>query len=263
MRKKENFFVAFFIVLILSLFIFGLSKTGILFPVTSITQKLFSPFQGLTYGVFNSFENFGTSGQVKKLEAENIDLASIISDEQRLKEENSALLDQFKTADVQTQSLLPAQIVGAPGFIPGFSVPETFIINKGTSDGVESGDTVVYKNNLVGRVSKVEGFLSQVSLVTNSSSSFTAKTSQGVLGVIKGQGGGQMILDNVLLSDNLSTKDLVLTNGDTNLSGGGFPPGLVVGKIVSVDKRPSDLFQRAMVTSFLDFSKLTTVFVIK
>jgi rod shape-determining protein MreC len=159
--------------------------------------------------------------------------------------------------------LLPANIVGAPSFIPGISTPETFIIDKGTSDGVKVGDAVVYKNNLLGKISKISDSLSEVTLVTNTSSSFTAKTSSSqALGVIKGQGGGQMILDNVLLSDNLKPSDLVLTNGDTNLSGKGYPPDLVVGKIVSVDKKASSLFQRAEVSSFIDFAKITTVFVI-
>jgi cell shape-determining protein MreC len=53
-----------------------------------------------------------------------------------------------------------------------------------------------------------------------------------------------------------------LTNGDITLSGSGFPPDLVVGKITSVEKKPSSLFQKAEVESFINFSKITAVFVI-
>ncbi len=265
MRKKENFLLTFFVFLLLSVFIFALSKTGVLNPAASVFQKIISPFQSITYRTFNSFEVFGTNGRVKKLQAENLDLTSKLSDQKKIESENSALSDQFQATFPKSSILLPADIVGAPGFIPGFSLPETVIINKGSNDGVKVGQAVVYKNNLVGKVTKANSFLSEVTLVTNANSSFTAKTSsnQQVLGVVKGQGGGQIILDNVLLSDNLNISDLVLTNGDINLNGEGYPPGLVVGEIVSVDKRPSALFQRAQVESFLDFSKLTTVFILK
>jgi rod shape-determining protein MreC len=159
--------------------------------------------------------------------------------------------------------LLPANIIGASGFIPGTSSPEAIILDKGREDGLRVGNAVLYKNNLLGKISRITDSLSEVILVTNTSSSFTAKTSaSGALGVIKGQGGKKMILDNVLLSDNLKSSDLVLTNGDTDLNGQGFPPGLVVGKIVAVDKKASSLSQRAEVESFIDFTNLTTVFVL-
>ena len=243
---------------------FGLSKTGILNPVTYALQKVTSPFQSIIYKTFTGFEFLGTSNRIKKLEAENLDLVSRLSDQKKMQNENSALSDQFQATFPKSSDLLPADVVGAPDFIPGFSLPETIIINRGTNDGAKVGQAVVFKNNLIGKITKANNFLSEVTLVTNSNSSFTAKTSSGgVLGVVKGQGGGQIILDNVLLSDDLKNSDLVLTNGDINTNGEGYPPGLVVGKIISVDKRPSALFQRAQLETFLDFSKLTTVFILK
>lgn len=265
MRKKENFFLAFFVFLFLSILVFGLSKTGILSPVTSVFQKVISPFSQSSYNLFNSFEFLGTNSKIKKLKNENLNLASKLSDQKKLERENMALSDQFQTNYPRSSSLLSANIVGAPGFIPGFSVPETLIIDRGTSDGVKLGDAVVFKNNLVGKITNINNYFSQVTLVTNTNSSFTTKTSSQnlVLGVVKGQGGGQILLDNVLLSDTINVGDLVMTNGDTNINGGGYPPDLVVGKVISVDKRPSELFQRAQVQSFLEFSKLTTVFIMK
>lgn len=263
MKRRENFFLAFFVFLLLSLLIFGLSKFGILSPISSITQKIMLPFQTVAYNTVNSATFFGSNAKLKRLENENIVLTSQLSEQKRIKDDNAALSDQFQTVSPKSNTLLPANIIGAPSFIPGVSAPETFIINRGTSDGATVGKAVIYKNNLVGKITKANDFLSEVTLVTNSSSSLTVKTSQSnALGVVKGQGAGQMILDNVLLSDALNSSDLVLTNGDTSLNGGGYPPDLVVGKIVSVDKKASSLFQSAEIESFLDFSKMTTVFVL-
>jgi rod shape-determining protein MreC len=263
MKRRENFFLAFFVFLALSFLVFGLSRVGILNPVGSVFQKIITPFQSTTYNIVNSVSILGTSARLKKLEAENLILTSMLSDQKKLERENSALSDQFQATSPNSNTLLPANIVGAPSFIPGISTPETFIIDKGTHDGVKIGEAAVYKNNLLGKITKSNDFLSEVTLVTNLSSSFTAKASSSEApGVIKGQGGGEMILDNVLLSDSLKPSDLVLTQGDTSLNGGGYPPDLVVGKIVSVDKKASSLFQRAEVSSFIDFSKITTVFII-
>lgn len=256
MKRKENFYLAFFVFLALSILIFGLSKAGILNPVSSVFQKITTPFQRVTYNFFNSAD-------LKKLENENLTLISMITDQKKLERENSALSDQFQESFPKSNSLLPAKIVGAPSFIPGVSLPEKFIIDKGKDNRVKVGQAVVYRNNLLGKITASNDSLSEVTLITNVSSSFTARISSSqALGVIKGQGKGQMILDNVLLSDNLKPSDLVLTNGDTNLDGTGFPPDLVIGKIVSVDKKVSSLFQRAEVSSFIDFSKIKTVYIL-
>ena len=263
MKRKENFLPVFFVFLVLSFLFLGLSKVGILNPVGSVFQKIASPFQNATYNFFNSVALFGESTKLKTLQSENLTLLSMLSDQKKLKDDNIALSDQFQTVFPKSNVLLPADIIGAPSFIPGISVPETFIINKGIRDGIKVGEAVVYKNNLLGKITKSNDSLSEVTLITNSSISFTAKTSSSqALGVIKGQGGGEMILDNVLLSDDLKPADLVLTNGDIGLNGSGYPADLVVGKILSVDKKASSLFQRAEVSSFIDFSKITTVFII-
>lgn len=263
MKRKENFLLTFVVFLALSFFVFGLSKVGILNPISSIVFRITVPIQSLTYNTFNSIRLLGANDKLKKLQTENLKLTSMLSDQKKLERENSALSDQFQVSFPKTTVLLPANIIGAPSFIPGVTSPETFIIDKGINDGVKQGQAVVYKNNLVGKITKINNTLSEVTLVTNASSSFTARVlPSGALGVIKGRGGGQIILDNVLLSDNLKLSDLVLTNGDVSLNGSGYPPDLVVGKIVSVDKKASSLFQRAEVSSFIDFSKITTVFIL-
>jgi cell shape-determining protein MreC len=82
------------------------------------------------------------------------------------------------------------------------------------------------------------------------------------LGVAKGQGGGGIILDDVVLSDTLQKGDLVLTKGDIDSHGIGIPPDLIVGEITSVSKFPSDLFQKASLKSKIDSSKLNKAFIV-
>ena len=71
-----------------------------------------------------------------------------------------------------------------------------------------------------------------------------------------------MTLDNVLLSENIKVGDIVTTKGDITLKRIGYPPDLIVGKIMSVDKNPSSLFQKARVESFVNLNKLYMVFIL-
>lgn len=261
--QKRNFVSYFLVFLILSLMIFGASKIGLLKPLESIGKVILSPFQALTYGAFLKITDFGSNSQVKALQLQNLELTKKLVDQSKLIADNRALRDQFQIQNPKSTNLIEADVIGAPAFIPGISVPETLILNRGASDGVKAGQAVVYQDNLIGKVAEVFAFSSSVILVNNTSVSFTAKSLETQSqGVVKGQGGGDMILDNVLLTDNLKKQDTVLTKGDVNAKGSGFPPDLVVGKIVSVSKNPSDLFQKADIKSLINFSKLTKVFVI-
>jgi rod shape-determining protein MreC len=150
-----------------------------------------------------------------------------------------------------------------PSFIPGFAMPENYIIHVGKMEKVYVNAPIIYKDNLVGRVTQIEDHFSKVLLVSNKSMSFSAKTSEtGANGIVRGTGNGNVIFDNVLLSDTLKVGDVVVTSGEVDINGKGFPPDLIVGKITSVEKNPSNLFQKASIAPLVDFRKLTNVFVL-
>ena len=200
--RKRNFVSYFLIFFTLSLIIFAGSRIGLLKPLESLGKGILSPFQALTYGSFSKITDLGSNSQIKVLKAQNLALTKKLIDQKKLIEDNKALRDQFQTQNPKSTNLIEADVIGAPAFIPGISVPETIILDRGESDGIKVGQAVVYEDNLIGQIVETSSFLASVMLITNSSSSFTAKslTTQSQ-GVIKGQGGGEMILDNVVLSD--------------------------------------------------------------
>lgn len=263
MQKRGKIFPYFIVFLFLSLLLILSSKVSFLAPINSFTRSIFAPIQSLTYGVYLSIVNLGTSSNLKLLEEENSSVLKKLADYKKLEADNKALQDQFQTVSIKSTNLIAANVVGAPGFLPGYSVPENLTINRGENDGIKVGQAVIYKDNLIGKVTKTSNFLSSVTLITNSSLSFTANSVEtNALGVIKGQGGGELIFDNILLSESLKKGDLIVTKGDINEKGEGFVVGLIVGKIVSVSKNASDLFQKADVKTLVDLTKLNTVFVI-
>lgn len=222
---------------------FGIEQTGLLL------QRFF----------FSVSSPFFSSGNQK--DEKTLAVLSEKSEKAAEQREMQALRDQFETTTVVTATLLPAKIIGFEGFLPGVSRPTGIVLDLGSRNGVKSGLAVVYKNNLVGKIGKVTQDRSQVILLSKSGWSFTAKTTESDANGLVAVENGDIFLKNVVLSDKISKKDIVVTKGDMTLSGSGFPPDIVVGEVSSVEKKASSLFQTAKVQSFVDVTHLTTVFI--
>jgi rod shape-determining protein MreC len=259
MQNRRNFWPVFLVVFLLCIAILVLSYFGKLKFLTSFLEKGTSAVQATAFGIFQKTPFVTEDAKIKELRDENLKLLSSLGFFEKLKKENQALSDQFQISYPKSSNLLRADVVGAPDFVPGVSVPNIFILNKGEKDNVEKGYSVVIKDNLVGIISQVSENLSKVDTVNNPAFSFTAKTENGAAGLIIG--GSILTLDRILLSENLVKGDLVVTKGDVNSDGIGILPDLIVGKITSVEKNPSDLFQKAKVESFVNFANLSSVFI--
>ncbi|MBI2074250.1 MAG: rod shape-determining protein MreC [Candidatus Levybacteria bacterium] len=263
MHKRVNLFFTFLVFIFLSFAIIMLQKAHVFDPVLGLFEKITAPFQKITLQVFNFPGQLLTNNEIKKLKDENAVLLKKLTAQKTIEEDNKALKDQFETKLPVSLRLLPVNIIGSPSFVPGLSMPEYFVIDHGLSSGIKTGQAVIFKDNVVGKIIKVSSNIAIVNLLTSESSSFTVKTLETqALGVIKGQGNGEMTLDNVLLSDKLQNSDAVITKGDFDINGTGYPQDLVIGKIVSIEKKPSSLFQTASVKSLLNFNKLSTIFVV-
>lgn len=262
MHKKENFLPFFITFFILSLLLILLGTTGIFGDIQSIFNKAMGPGKSVTYiFTLKSLQNKA----IESLTTENMTLRNQMKDEKNLVTENVALKSQFSASQDTSPNLLPAKVIGSPGFIPGVTLPEYLIINKGEKAGVKTGSPVLSNNFLVGKIIKTYPDFSKIELITNKNSSFTAKVvgDTDSNGILKGVGGGEMVFDNVLLTTTLKKGEDVLTKGDKDENGHGYPPDINIGKIYSIDKNQSDLFQKASIKSPVDFKNLNIVFVIR
>lgn len=262
MQSRKNFLPVFFVFLSLALFIFLLGKIGFLGFVSNSMSLLLFPLPQVIAAPFRGIAT-PQKTDIEKLKEENAKLLSDLSQQQGLQGDNAALRDQFQNGTIPGKSLLPAHVVGRPNVLPNVSFPEQLILDGGAKKGVAVGDGVIAENNIVGVVTKVTDYFSEVSLVTSRGSSFSGKESAtGAVGVVKGQGNGEMVLDNVLLSDSLVVGDVVVSQGNQDVSGKGYGPGLIVGKITGIDRDPSALFQKARVKTLLSLDKIGMVFIV-
>lgn len=247
------FSILFFVSVLLVIFHTQLSS------VTGIISFVTQPVQRMTFQIFAQ----RTTAQDQKQTAQIITQQSTSAQWNALKQENAALKDQFASATVPSQQLLPANIIGMPRFIPGISQPEEIIIDQGTKAGVEKNMPILVKDVLLGKVTTVTSTSAVVTLITNAEISFTATTqTTNALGIVRGLGRGKNDMENVELSDTLKVGDSVVTKGNQDAQGSGFPPNLVIGKISAVNRTPSALFQTASIRVPVDITRLNMVFVL-
>jgi len=252
MRGRRKFFPVFVGFFLLSLLIFIFSQKGLANGVTGVLQTITLPIQRYSFSFFHS----SSGGD------ENIDLRMQAAKVAALEKDNQALRDQFAVINPSSKTLIPAFIVGMPAFLPGISIVDEIIIDKGSDDKIKLGSSIVFKDNLIGKIVKTSPHLSVVDLLNHKGFSFTAKTTAThALGIMQGTGTETIVLNNVLLSDTLQKGDIVVTKGDINSDGLGFPPDLIIGKIISINKKASALFQSAEVERLVDVTRLEMVFV--
>lgn len=260
MRQKQQIYQVFLFCILLSLILIVISPTNPIRFASGFIEKLFSPLQKSVYS------NLGlvvkdSDEELAYLKAENLQLTLLKIKLKTLEEDVQALRSQMAEINIPSEKLLDAKIIGSDAGIPGV-MPSQIIINIGSGQNVKEGMAVVYKNALVGKTTKIARNRAVVMLTNNEKMSLTAKTLKTeALGIIKGDR-SDMLFSDVLLTEKLEKNDLVLTRGDINIDGRGFPPDLIIGKIIAIEKKPSDLFQSARVAPFIDITELESVFVI-
>ena len=249
MKRFKAIVPIFSILLIISLFILFFFQN----PLSAGLQTITLPIQEWAFNI--SVKPSGTLTPQQQLQQENNQLRAELAQMQEIKKDNQALHDQFKVTTPAPEKLLPADVIGLQ--------QSSLLINKGSSDFLHLGEVVVYKDNLIGKITKITPHISQIALLNDASTSFTAQTAKtSANGIVRPLDSGTIILANVVLSDKLEKNDLVMTKGDLDSQGHGYPPKLIVGKIISIDKQASSLFQAAKIQSLVDVTQLRMVFVI-
>ncbi|MGB9887238.1 MAG: rod shape-determining protein MreC [Moorellales bacterium] len=197
-------------------------------------------------------ENRALREELGRLRAENTRL-----EEYRLENERLRLLLQLQE-EWPEYDLLAARVIGRH--------PDrwfrTVTIDRGTRDGVKKDMPVINYQGLVGRVLAVTPTTAQVLLLTDREAAAGALIQQSRLpGVVKGLGDarGRLQMLHLPYAAKVEPYQVVVTSG----LGGGLPPGLRIGYILEVSPEPSGLMQRAVVQSFVDFSRLEEVMVVR
>ncbi len=248
---------------LITLFLFAVSQFAFFIPLRSFFISTLAPVQYGAYSFRRGINNYFTFlTKIGSLEEEKEQLEKQVSE---LREQVVELKeDSYEKQILQKQLQLEEKnlTTNCQGHIVGTNtVGSELLINCGSRDGVEEGNTAVLGSYLLGSVVEVEKNISYVRLIIHPDSAvavFDQNTDDRVQGIVQGQVGSGIVLKNVLPTANVAGGDFLVTSGANGI----FPYGLLVGKIEQVSSSQAGLLKQAFVEPFVDFSNLTHIYIV-
>jgi len=185
----------------------------------------------------------------------------IQNDITELRLENSRLKSILAFSQQMNFRNIPAQIIGKD---PG-NVFSTIMISKGSADGVRANMPVVaVQDGVQGLVGKIEsvGIKTAIVLPLYDHLTYVAARLQRTRyeGLVNGIGENTVSMQWVekTASKYIETGDLVITSGMNSI----YPKGIRIGRVSSINARPSDTSLELGLKPIIDFATLEYVFVI-
>jgi rod shape-determining protein MreC len=154
-------------------------------------------------------------------------------------------------------TLKPVEVLA----LNGEPIPSAATVSAGAQQGVRTGDAVVTRDGLIGRIAETYPGLARVALLTDARLAVACEVeSTGVLGVLRFDTDPhpRLTLTGVPVADTVRVGQRVVTSGLSRL----FPRGLPVGSIATVAVAPSGLTQDLEVHAHARLSRLRHAFVL-
>jgi rod shape-determining protein MreC len=252
-------------IVVLSLALVLLSKTGMIDPIQNALLSVTSPVQ---HGLRNAADPLAAwLSDVK-------DVGDIRSENDRLRSENEQLKNdvaRLREGQVQLQELqkllqikqsYPDEEFIAANILAKdpSNLKEAVAIDRGRRDGMREGMVVVTEgHSVVGTVTTLFDSYSWVTLITDPNSAVSAMVQESrAQGVVSGSYARTLSIEFVDRGAPVKDGDVVITSA----IGGLYPPGLVIGKVTEVGGTTQDLFKSVTLEPLASLSHLETVLVL-
>ncbi|TXK84746.1 rod shape-determining protein MreC [Paenibacillus sp. N3.4] len=237
----------------------------------SWTQGLFNKPAASIAGFFEDIR------QLRVIYEENktlkLTLTQYARDTQRLNEletQNKRLMEALGFTERQRQANVYTYRIAEVVSADPDPYNSTTTINLGDKDGIKENMAVMTVDGLVGRVSKVSGFHSNVQLLreindSDNNSKAIAVTVKGnenqPFGMIESYDPktGELVMNKVEQADDMKVGDTIITSG----MGQVFPKGIEVGTITSIGPGEFGITYKVMVKPKASFSHIREVFVVE
>jgi len=160
--------------------------------------------------------------------------------------ENAALKNALEFQEKEQGQVVLARVVAESVDVTNRGL----VIDRGTDDGLKSGQPVVVGDGIIiGKVKSVRRQSATVLLLTDSVSKLAVSVQggTGTSGLLEGDRGLSMMISLIPQSERLSAGDMVVTSGLEY----GIRRGLVIGTVDQVHKDSQEPFQTAIVAPLL------------
>jgi rod shape-determining protein MreC len=250
---------------------FGESSSGALHALQRGAQEAFAPLETGTGRALKPFRDlFGWFGDTLDAKDQNEKLKNeVVALRKRLAESDTARQDvrQLRAmVKLTRQDGFPegTDPVGARVIARSPTVwYSTVKIDKGSGDGIREDQPVIAEGGLVGKVTRVTGGTSEVTLITDGSSAVSAQVMpEGANGIVRPEVGqpDDLLLDFVEKGRRVTKGTTVVTSGFTSSRvESRFPRGVPIGRVTRVDLDEVELYQRVHIKPFADVRRIDFV----
>jgi rod shape-determining protein MreC len=264
-RFREPIFVVALLAVPFILFFVRAKKGRELNLVDRVVISLIAPVERTltvaAYGVGDLWKSYAALRGVRednlRLRRQAIQARSLEQQAAELRLEN----DRLKRLLDYTDKIAPTRMLVARVVAVGASPhSHTLRIARGKEDGVVKGAAVISPDGIVGTVAQLTGSYSDVQLIVSPLSAVPGMTQRSrSRSTVKGTGDiSRCKIEYAMRTDDLVEGDVLVTAAGP----GFFPPGLRIGRVTNVSRKPHGLFLDAEVVPAVDSSRLDEVLVV-
>lgn len=185
---------------------------------------------------------FVTHGSLRaenaRLTQENFDNAALLLRLKALQAENAQLRDLLAARERLGTKLIAAEVL----YVARDPFSRKVMIDKGSQDDIRAGQVAVDNRGVVGQVTRVYPWLSEVTLVTDKDQFVPVQNLRnGLRSILSGTGSdGTLELRFVPSNADFEPGDELVTSGIDGV----YPPGLPVARVTSVERAANQIFAR-------------------
>ncbi len=248
--------------LALALVLLVLSPLPVADGIETRLSEALAPLAGAVRGAVRPASDVVlNAGQLSQLTTENAELRRRLAQS----EAELAALREERTAFEQAAALLAAVGPSADQFTAASVLVrdpapgrQHVVINRGRDHGVQPGQPVVGAGStLVGVVSEVDARQARVRLLTDRDSAIAVLIQSSRTPAALAGDGSALRLEFVAVDAAIAPGEVVLTSA----IGGLLPPGLLVGRVATVEARGAELFQAITVDPLANLDRVEQVLV--
>lgn len=270
-KNKRLFLIILIIIIVLAILFYTIKKDRNLNTFESFFKDMVVEIQKIVYKPISGFNNmmdeFFSLKEVKKenqiLKSNVEKMESMEAENIELKQEIERLKGELNIEHVLTDyDYLNATVISRNSF----SWYNLLTIDKGSHNGIKEGMVVVNSTGLIGKITNVSTFSSDVKLITtndtNNKISVTITNGDNKLtGIINGYDyeKGLLTVEGISNTATVVNGDYVYTSG----LGGVFPSGILIGKVENITTDVYDLSKIINVKPSAKFDDINFVTVLK
>jgi len=225
------------------------ARTGLLGAMRQGVGTVLYPLQrGLLVPRDTLSMTFDYVGEIARLRTENSELRRIeaanarqLLQVEQLAQENHQLREVLQTRERTAVKSVVAEVL----YDTRDPFSRKLVLDKGLQQGITAGQPVVDATGVVGQITRVFPLTAELTMVTDRNLTIPVQVQRsGQRAIATGSTtAGRLELRYMLVNADIREGDTIVTSGLDSL----YPPGLPVGRVVTIDRTGSGNFARVVV----------------